>query len=198
LGQIVSNLVNYDRLAEDIQTVLDTLVPKEIEAQTKAGAWYLLGIRPYRTLENVIEGAVITFVNITELKKSQMMIQRTEGARHVGELLSGSRDAMVIFGLDGRILAWSPSATLMYGWSEEEALQRNIRDLLPEENREECLEKIRKIALSNTWDRARIQRRHQGGQTLQVAMVASPLLNSDGDLYAIATIERFASDRQGA
>jgi hypothetical protein len=29
-------------------------------------------------------------------------------------------------------------------------------------------------------------------------MVASPLLNSDGDLYAIATIERFASDRQGA
>ena len=49
--------------------MLDTLIPKEVEVQTKAGAWYLLRIQPYRTLENVIEGAVITFVEITEMKK---------------------------------------------------------------------------------------------------------------------------------
>ena len=69
VGHIVSNLVGYDRLVEDVQAVLDTLAPKEVEVQTKAGAWYLLRIRPYRTLENVIEGAVITFTEITEMKK---------------------------------------------------------------------------------------------------------------------------------
>ena len=65
VGHIVSNLVGYDRLVADVQDVLDTLVPRDVEVQTRAGAWYLLRIRPYRTLENVIEGAVITFTDIS-------------------------------------------------------------------------------------------------------------------------------------
>jgi hypothetical protein len=40
---------------------------REIEVQTRSGDWYLLGIRPYRTLENVVEGAVVTFTLVTEL-----------------------------------------------------------------------------------------------------------------------------------
>lgn len=69
VGHIVSNLKGYDRLVEDAQAVLDTLIPKEIEVQTKEEKWYLLRIMPYRTTENVIEGLVISFTNITELKK---------------------------------------------------------------------------------------------------------------------------------
>ncbi|MBN1757665.1 MAG: PAS domain-containing protein [Chitinispirillaceae bacterium] len=66
VNHVVSNLVGYDRLREDIQAVLDTLIPKEDEVQTGNGGWYLLRIQPYRTLENVIEGAVITFIDITK------------------------------------------------------------------------------------------------------------------------------------
>ena len=71
VGHIVSNLLGYDRLVEDIKEVLDTLMPKDIEVQTKKGVWYLLRIRPYRTLENVIKGAVITFTDITEMKRAE-------------------------------------------------------------------------------------------------------------------------------
>jgi len=53
IGHILSNLVGYDRL------VTDTLIPRELEVQTTTGVWYALRIHPYRTLENVIEGAVI-------------------------------------------------------------------------------------------------------------------------------------------
>jgi hypothetical protein len=53
VGHIVSNLAGYDRLVEDVQAVLDNLAPIEAEVQTKAGAWFLMRIRPYRTLENV-------------------------------------------------------------------------------------------------------------------------------------------------
>jgi two-component system CheB/CheR fusion protein len=56
VGHIVSNLLGYDRLIEDIKEVLDTLTPKDIEVQSQKGAWYLLRIRPYRTIENVIKG----------------------------------------------------------------------------------------------------------------------------------------------
>ena len=68
VGHIVSNLIDYGSLVEDVQVVLDTLISQESEVQTKAGTWYLMRIRPYRTLENVIEGVVITFIDITQRK----------------------------------------------------------------------------------------------------------------------------------
>jgi two-component system CheB/CheR fusion protein len=69
VGDIASKLVGYTSLLTDVQTVLDNLVPREAEVQAKSGAWYLMRIRPYRTLENVIEGAVITFIDITQRKQ---------------------------------------------------------------------------------------------------------------------------------
>lgn len=68
VGHIVSNLVGYTCMLEDTQSVLQTLIPKEIEVQITNGKWYVMRIQPYRTTENVIEGAVITFVEITEIK----------------------------------------------------------------------------------------------------------------------------------
>ena len=76
VGHIVSNLAGYDTLVEDIKAVLETLIPKEVEVLSKDGIWYLLRIRPYRTLENVIEGAVITFFDISELKRSRESLKK--------------------------------------------------------------------------------------------------------------------------
>ena len=78
VGHFVSNLVGYDRLAVDVQAVLDDLVPREAEVQTTAGRWYLMRVRPYRTLENVIEGAVITFIDITERKRAEDAQRQSE------------------------------------------------------------------------------------------------------------------------
>ena len=69
VGHIVSNLVGYDSLVADVKTVLDTLATKEEAVQTREGKWFTMRIQLYRTLDNVIEGAVITFVNITDLKR---------------------------------------------------------------------------------------------------------------------------------
>lgn len=69
VGHIVSNLVGYDSLVSDVQTVLNSLIPYEAEVQTKNGIWFVMRIRPYRTLDNIIEGAVITFMDITEIKR---------------------------------------------------------------------------------------------------------------------------------
>ena len=78
VSHIVSNLAGYDRLPADVQTVLDSLIPKEVEVQTQAGEWYSMRILPYRTLDNVIEGAVITFVNISEAKKAQAALRESQ------------------------------------------------------------------------------------------------------------------------
>ena len=71
MEHIVSNLTSYTALTTDAQAVLDTLAAKELEVQAKDGHWYTLRLQPYRTQENVIEGAVLTFIDITEQKKAQ-------------------------------------------------------------------------------------------------------------------------------
>ncbi len=78
VSHIVSNLVGYDSLVADTQAVLDSLVPREVDVQIQAGAWYAMRILPYRTLDNVIEGAVLTFMDITEMQKAQATLRESE------------------------------------------------------------------------------------------------------------------------
>jgi two-component system CheB/CheR fusion protein len=70
IGDLVSRL-RYDRLVEDAHEVLRTLVFKETEVRAQDGGWYLMRILPYRTIENMIDGLVITFVDITKFKALQ-------------------------------------------------------------------------------------------------------------------------------
>lgn len=65
LADIRCELQGADLLA-DAQTVLDSLVPIEREFCTAAGVWYLARIQPYRTVDNVIDGVVLTFADVTE------------------------------------------------------------------------------------------------------------------------------------
>ncbi len=190
VGHIVSNLAGYDRLVEDVKAVLDTLVPKEVEVQTKAGAWYLLRIRPYRTLENVIEGAVITFTEITEMRNAQAALRESEALRRLAVVVRDAQDAILMQDLEGRILAWNPSAEAMYGWSEAEALTMNIRDLIPEGQREGTSAMVKQIARGGILEPYHTQRIAKDGRIVEVRLSATALMNEIGKVYAIATTER--------
>jgi two-component system CheB/CheR fusion protein len=190
VGHVVSNLIGYDSLVKDIQAVLDSLTPKEVEVQTRADAWYLLRIRPYRTLENVIEGAVITFTDITEVKKAQAALKETETLRRLAVVVRDSYDAVIVYDLDGRILAWNPGAERMYGWSEAEALALKIRDLIPEDIQEKAMDVIRRLSQAEVIEPYRMQRIVKGGRIVDVFLTASALVDAAGAVYAIATTER--------
>jgi two-component system CheB/CheR fusion protein len=69
LADIRSEAAGSDLIA-DAQSVLDTLVPVERELQAVDGTWYLARIQPYRTLDNVIDGVVLTFADVTERVKA--------------------------------------------------------------------------------------------------------------------------------
>ena len=70
LRHLVTNLA-YDDLIADASAVIKSLKAEEKEVCTKDGVWYLMRIMPYRTMENVIDGAVITFSNIDKQKRTQ-------------------------------------------------------------------------------------------------------------------------------
>ena len=68
-------LILEEDLIADSQTVLDSLTPKDKTVRTIDNEWFLVRINPYRTLENSIDGVVLTFTNITELKAAEAKIQ---------------------------------------------------------------------------------------------------------------------------
>ena len=68
ITDIASTLL-YPELVDDARTVLQTLASIEKQVNNGDGVWYLARITPYRTLENFIDGVVITFTNISLAKK---------------------------------------------------------------------------------------------------------------------------------
>jgi two-component system CheB/CheR fusion protein len=61
--------LDYDGLVADARQVLDNLAPVQREVRSHDGGWYLARIRPYRTMDDKIDGVVATFVDVTELRK---------------------------------------------------------------------------------------------------------------------------------
>jgi two-component system CheB/CheR fusion protein len=190
VAHVVSNLVGYDTLTADVQVVLDTLIPTEVEVQTTTGAWYTLRIQPYRTVDNVVEGAVITFVDITEMKQTEKALKKANDMLRLAVVVRDSHDAIVLQDMEGRILAWNQSAERMYGWSESEALEMNIRELIPDGQREEALERVRLLSRNNVLEPYRTQRITKDGTAVDVWLTSTALIEKAGQVYAIATTER--------
>lgn len=67
LSDIANDLV-YPGMEQDAAEVLRSLVFCERQIPTRDGRWFMVRIMPYRTVNNVIDGLVLTFVNVTELK----------------------------------------------------------------------------------------------------------------------------------
>jgi two-component system, chemotaxis family, CheB/CheR fusion protein len=63
--------LEYDALIKDARSVLADLVPVRREVRSRQGRWYDLRMRPYRTVEDKIDGVVITFVDVTERRSME-------------------------------------------------------------------------------------------------------------------------------
>ncbi len=112
VGHIASNLLGYDSLVADVKSVLDTLTPKEIDVQTIEGRWYKMRILPYRTLENVIEGAVITYVDINEHETLRLNEERYRLAA------KAARDVIWDWDIIKGEQRWNEAGIPLFGWTD--------------------------------------------------------------------------------
>ena len=72
-------------LQQDIEQVLRTLTPQEKQVQTPDGCWWNRRITLYRTLDNRIDGVILTFTDITQVRRAD------EQARRLATILDGFR-----------------------------------------------------------------------------------------------------------
>src|SRR5207244_460337 len=68
--------VGVPNLTELMIEVIETVTVKELEVRDKEGRWHILRLRPYRTLENKIDGVVVVLIDVDALKRDQEIQRR--------------------------------------------------------------------------------------------------------------------------
>lgn len=126
LADIKSDLTGEDLLAE-ARTVLDTLTPCEREVRTSGGDWYLARLQPYRTLENVIEGVVLTFTDISQRVAAEGAVRE---ARLLAEgIVDTVREPLLVLDGDLRVVTASSSFYRDFHVAPEDTVGRPIYEL---------------------------------------------------------------------
>ncbi|HXW98435.1 MAG TPA: CheR family methyltransferase [Methanomicrobiales archaeon] len=153
LSDIVTNL-KYDRLLDDINRVMETLIFEEKEVEAKDGRTYLMRILPYRTADNVIDGVVVTFVDVTsqhtlqrDLRTARVLAENIVGA--LGQpvaILDGAMTAIQAnqpfyetFGLGEAEVKNQPFFSLAHGFWDIPELREGMEKVFPNDIRIEDL-----------------------------------------------------------
>jgi two-component system, chemotaxis family, CheB/CheR fusion protein len=122
INHIVSNLED-DALFENAQQVIDSLVARERTVRTKEGRLYLSRIMPYRTLDNVIDGVVITFTDITEETMSRNARNLAEG------IVESVRDPLVVLDEKFLVIAANSSFYAFFRATPDDTIGKSFFEL---------------------------------------------------------------------
>ena len=156
--------LEYDALADDAKRVLKDLTPFEHEVKSRNDGWYLIRIRPYRTIDDKIDGVVITFVDITERRRVEEALRASERRlKQEMRLVELSRSPMFVWDFDGGVVQWNRGSELAYGFSKGEAIGKKIEDLLKSSVVNGSREDIREALLrSGSWNGELVQKSKDG------------------------------------
>ncbi|AKQ47477.1 hypothetical protein TH63_04000 [Rufibacter radiotolerans] len=103
VGRSISDIASslkYPSIVEDVKEVMEKLRPKEVHLQTKdEQQWYSMRILPYRTVDNFINGAVVTFTNITAFKNLEASVAAT--SLYAANIIDIIQQPLVV--LDGQL-----------------------------------------------------------------------------------------------
>lgn len=186
----ITHKLDYEQLADDATEAFQSLRMIEREIGSQAGRWYLARVLPYRTAEDRIDGAVLTFVDITGRRQAE------ETMRLIAD---STRDyAIATMGLDGRIASWNQGAQKVFGFGETEAVGQPIAMLfLPEDRISGVVDD--ELRRAREEGRAEDDRWHlrKDGARIYCSGITSPLYE-DGRLRGYAKIARDVTEKNRA
>ena len=119
-----------------------------------------------------------------------------EKFRRMATVIQDSNDAITFQDLEGNILAWNRGAEFMYGFTEAEALKKNIVDTVPTEYQEEARGFLASLKRGELVPTLETKRKTKDGKIVDVWLTNTKLTDDKGNLTGIATTERDISERK--
>ena len=170
---LVSDLV-YPDLSEDILQVLKTLTYIKKQIPTKDGRWFSVQIMPYRTLDDKVDGVVITFFNISDLKEVEVKLNETEQLNRL--LLNSANDIIIKLSTDWKIIEINPAAEKYFGKKQDQIINKNyIHMFIPEALRKKCESDMKKILIKS----------HDTNYRMQIMAADDKIIEADWSIIVL-------------
>jgi two-component system CheB/CheR fusion protein len=190
----LTHRLDYPELADDVSMSFDSLQVVEREVRSNDGRCFIARLLPYRTTEDRIEGAVLTFFDISARRHAEERLQARETRMRL--VAESTRDyAIITTDAHGRVLSWNKGAELVFGYTEEEMTGH---DLDPIYSPEDLLNHVRQDEMRRAREegRAEDERWHmrKDGRQVFCTGVTTPLGPSAS--YGYAKIARNETARE--
>jgi PAS domain S-box-containing protein len=209
VGQPLENIFRI--INEYTRESVDSPVAKVLEAGSIVGlANHTLLVRPdgseipiddsgapIRDRYNRIVGVVLVFRDITERKRNEELIRKSnKNVAHLAAIIGSADDAIVSKDLNGIVESWNEGARRMFGYAADEMVGRSILRLIPQELQYEEDQILRKLRAGERVDHFETTRKKKNGETFEVSVTISPMRDETGNIIGASKVARDISDRK--
>jgi two-component system CheB/CheR fusion protein len=154
----IAHKIKKPGIFADIRDVLTNLKTIEKETETADGRWYLTRMRPYQTSENVIEGALVTFVDVTGRREAEAAASSADVAKGFAEsIIATMREPLMVLDEELRVIMANESFHRFFHLKEKDiagkfvyeigsgqwdiaSLRQALEEILPQNNKFENFE----------------------------------------------------------
>ncbi|MHC1742185.1 MAG: PAS domain-containing protein [Syntrophobacteraceae bacterium] len=120
----ITSKITLDKITEDAASVLETLQTCEKEVSTEEGHWFSMRILPYRTRENLIDGVVVTFVNISGLKHLEAELKKAR--LYAESIVNTVREPLLSLDAELNVISANRSFYRFFGTSPDETIGKLV------------------------------------------------------------------------
>ncbi|MGA2407207.1 MAG: chemotaxis protein CheB [Bacteroidales bacterium] len=172
---LVTDLI-YPGLEADSIEVLRTLVFMQKQIPAKDGRWFSIRIMPYRTSDDRIDGLVITFINLSDLKQVEVKLHETEQMNSL--LLNSSSDVIIKLSTDWKIEEFNSEAEKFFGKKRGDALNQDYFQMfIPEPVRKQTEKNMKKMLNGGSDSKFKTKVIAAGDKTQVVELSVNVLVN---------------------
>lgn len=158
------------------------------------GSTYWLRTRAYASRDS--EGKVERIFGVVEDVTSRRKAE--DASNRLAAIVTSSEDAIISRDLDWKITSWNDAATRMFGYTPEEAIGQSVFLIIPPELREEEMRIQKAIIAGERVAHYDTRRLRKGGESVDVSLTVSPILDSNGKVVGASKIARDITDRMRA
>jgi len=179
--------LDYPELSADANEVLRTLAFLEKPVSTVDGRWYNIRIMPYRTLDDKIDGLVITFIDITNSKQMEEALRATQ--RTLRSFIQSVPSVILGLSSDGKLIEFNPEAEILFDCKRDDVIGKNFVELfIPEPSRKQVVHEMKKLLQGELPNSFETTIKAFSGIELKIEWTAHKLLNEEGKLIGMITI----------